>query len=71
VSTPAQRITNAVWLREQLRQVISECDDCITTNNDLVRTSPHEGERLVAITKVYSTERWKRHLERVLRGETL
>jgi hypothetical protein len=69
VNTPAQRITNAVWLREQLRQIIEQCAACIAEHSLLISQTPRESERLVAITKVKSAERWKRELERVLRGE--
>jgi hypothetical protein len=67
--TIAQRLSNPVWLRAQLRELIQSCDEHITEDWKLAQqTSGDVSARYLA--SVQSHRYWKRQLERVLRGNT-
>ena len=68
--TPSQRTTNPVWLRKQIQLLVARCDDDI--REDLERAGQTYGE----LSQTYrasaaATRHWKKHLERILRGETV
>ena len=57
--TPAQRVTNPVWLRDQITKLVRECSENIEEDSKLAQTE-----------RVEVHCHWKRQLERILRGKT-
>ena len=68
--TPAQRVTNPVWLRDQISALIESCDDNIAEDQELADKARDDGKRGLYLERVDSHKHWKRQLERVLRGKT-
>lgn len=67
--TPAQRVANPVWLREQIKQLIKSCDENIAEDLRMAeRTSGDVSERYGA--SATSTRHWKRRLQLILEGKT-
>lgn len=67
--TPSQRITNAMWLRNQIQQLVKDCDSAI--KEDLSRADQTYGDVSQSYrASVSSTRHWKRQLERILHGKT-
>lgn len=66
--TPDQRVTNSRWYRTQLQQLIDECDIHIASDHDLAVNACGETGEFAARTECHL--RFKRQLERVLRGQT-
>ena len=67
--TPAQRVANPVWLRDQIRKLVKDCDSNI--KEDLARADQTYGDLSQGYrASVSSTRHWKRQLERILRGKT-
>lgn len=66
LQTPAQRIANAVWLRDQLAQLITRCEENIADDQALA----DKELSVVHLVRVASHRHWKRQLERILRGKT-
>lgn len=67
--TPAQRVTNPVWLRDQIQQLIKDCGNNIKTDLELAGQTygdTSQGYR----ASVSSTRHLKSQLERILRGKT-
>jgi heme oxygenase len=68
--TPAQRVANPVWLREQIQKLIDACTDNIAEDQKLINNA-RDTSRDRYLTRVESHRHWKRQLERILRGKTL
>lgn len=66
----AQRVTNPVWLRKQLEQLVKECDSAIEQEQSFVELARTAEESAQFSARVSSHRHWKRQLERVLRGKT-
>jgi len=69
LQTPAQRIANAVWLRDQLAQLITSCEENIADDQALADQA-RDDNRVAYLARVESHAHWKRQLERILRGKT-
>lgn len=68
--TPAQRIANAVWLREQIEARVKETVALIREDQSLAEhAGPEETDRYLG--RIESHRYWKRQLERILRGRTI
>lgn len=68
--TPAQRVANPVWLRDQIKRLITDCVNNITEDQDRADRAPfHETAKFLA--RVECHRHWKQQLERVLRGRTV
>ena len=70
LQTPAQRVSNPVWLREQISGLIESCDDNIAEDQALADKERDSAKRDCYLERVDSHKHWKRQLERVLRGKT-
>ena len=68
--TPAQRVTNPVWLREQISALIESCDDNIAEDQVLADKERDDAKRGLYLERVDSQKHWKRQLERLLCGKT-
>ena len=68
--TPAQRVANPVWLRDQIGKLVQGCDDNITEDQQLADKERDNRRRDMHLARVESHRHWKRQLERVLRGKT-
>jgi hypothetical protein len=69
--TPAQRITNPVWLREQIQELIRDCESNIKEDEDLAdQVLTNAAERDKYLARVESHRYWRRQLRRILRGKT-
>lgn len=67
--TSAQRVTNPVWLREQIQQLIKDCGNNIKEDLELADQT-HGDTSQGYRASVSSTRHWKSQLERILRGKT-
>lgn len=67
--TPAQRITNPVWLRRQIEQRLREVAALIDDEQCAIDRDP--GNREKYLGRIESHRYWKRQLERILRGSTV
>ena len=68
--TPAQRITNPVWLRQQIATLVTECDENITEDQALAAKERDDARRARYEASVDCHRHWKRQLERILVGKT-
>ena len=68
--TPAQRVTNPVWLRQQIAVLIADCDDNILEDQALAVKERDDGRRARYEASVDCHRHWKRQLERILTGKT-
>lgn len=68
--TPAQRVTNPVWLRAQIERIVGACDARIEEAEALADKA-YGDHRNMYLARVESHQHWKQQLERVLRGKTL
>ena len=68
--TPAQRVTNPVWLREQIGALIERCNDDIAEDQALADKERDDTKRGRHLERVDSHKHWKRQLERILGGKT-
>jgi len=68
--TPAQRVANPVWLRDQLRQLARDCDATIEEDQKLAAETRDDDRRKIFFDRIESNRYWKRQFERVLRGQT-
>jgi hypothetical protein len=68
--TPAQRITNPVWLRQQIAQLVADCKENITEDQALADKERDDVRRARYAASVDCHRHWKRQLERVLTGKT-
>lgn len=68
--TPAQRVANPVWLRDQIRKLVKDCDDNIDEDQTLVDKERDDRRRDMYFARVESHRHWKRQLERILCGKT-
>lgn len=66
--TPDQRVTNSRWYRTQLQDLIDECGIYVAVDHDL--DVKHRGDTQVFAARLAMTQHFKRHLERILRGQT-
>ena len=69
--TPAQRVANPVWLREQIGKLIQDCDDNIKEDQKLADKERDDRRQDIYLARVESDRHWKSKLERILRGKTL
>ena len=68
--TPAQRITNPVWLREQIPALIEDCNDSIKRAETLAdRAHADEDKRARHLARAEGHLYWREQLWRILRGE--
>jgi hypothetical protein len=68
--TPFQRVTNPVWLRDQIQQLIKYCDEAVEEDLERHRQTRGDASQQYRM-RAAITRQWKTHLERVLRGKTL
>lgn len=68
--TPAQRITNPVWLRQQIATLVADCDENITEDLALAAKEHDDAKRARYEASVDCHRHWKRQLERILSGKT-
>ena len=68
--TPAQRTANAVWLRQQITQLVTSCDESIEKDQELADKARDSAKRDMHLGHVSCHQHWKRQLERILRGKT-
>ncbi len=67
--TKAQRLSNPVWLRKQILELIAECDEDI--EDDLEAAKRTSGDVSAYNASVQTYRLLKKHLERILAGKTL
>lgn len=67
--TPAQRVTNPVWLREQISNLIEGCEENSTEDQELADKAHDSTKRDMYLERVASHQHWKRQLERILTGK--
>jgi hypothetical protein len=67
--TPAQRVANPVWLRDQITQLVKNCNENISVDQKLADKA-RDDKRDMYLSRVESHRYWKRSLERILRGRT-
>ena len=65
----AQRVANPVWLRDQIKRLITDCADNIKEAQARADRAPSD-EIANFLARVEIHRHWKRQLERVLRGKT-
>jgi hypothetical protein len=70
LQTPAQRVANAVWLRDQIARLITSCDERIEEDERLAAWARGDEGALVR-ARIEFHEHWRRQLQRILRGKTL
>lgn len=68
--TPAQRVTNPVWLRQQIAELVTDCEDTIAEEQALADKERDDGRRAIHRERVESHQYWKKQFERVLSGKT-
>lgn len=68
--TPAQRVTNPVWLRAQIRSLIKSCEENIAEDRALADKERDDVKRKRYLERIASDQHWKRELERILHGKT-
>ena len=68
--TPAQRITNPVWLRQQITKLVADCEESITEDQALADKARDDVRRSRYAASVDCHRHWKRQLERILTGKT-
>jgi hypothetical protein len=68
--TPAQRVTNPVWLRRQLGELVRGCATNIERNQKLADTAASTDRRKVHLDRIKDYRYWQRQLERILQGKT-
>jgi hypothetical protein len=68
--TQAQRVSNAVWLREQLQGLINNCDEDIQEDQERAGRTGCVDAQDKYLGLIDSHRYWKRQLERILDGKT-
>ncbi len=68
--TTAQRVTNPVWLRQQITQLVTDCDENIAEDQELADKERDDVRRGRYLASVGCHRHWKRQLERILAGKT-
>lgn len=68
---PARRVANAAWLREQIQELVVDCDESIEEDQTAANQSRDDAQRNVYLARVENDRHWKYQLERVLRGKTI
>jgi hypothetical protein len=68
--TPAQRITNPVWLRQQITTLVAKCAESIAEYQALAYKERDDVRRARYLTSVDCHRHWKREFERILAGKT-
>lgn len=68
--TPAQRVANPVWLRDQIGKLVRDCDNNIAEDQRLADHS-RDTSRDRYLARVEGCRHWKHQLERILRGKTV
>lgn len=67
--TPAQRVANPVWLRDQIRSLIKGCKENIAEDQARARVA-YDRNRRRYLGRIENCLHWKQQLERILRGKT-
>ena len=70
LQTPAQRVTNPVWLRQQITKLVADCEENITEDQELAAKERDESRRARYEASVDCHRHWRRQLERILTGKT-
>lgn len=68
--TPAQRVTNPVWLRSEISALIKDCDEDINEDQKLADKERDNRRLGMYLARIESHQHWKRQLERILHGKT-
>lgn len=68
--TPAQRVTNPVWLRQQIAELVVDCEETIAEDQALVAKERDDVRRARYAASVDCHRHWKKQLERILAGKT-
>jgi hypothetical protein len=68
--TAAQRIANPVWLRDQIRALVRDCNENIKEDQKLAAQARDDDRRKIYLERAASCQHWKRDLERILHGKT-
>lgn len=68
--TPAQRVTNPVWLRQQIATLVAHCEGHIAEDQTLAAKERDDVKRARYEASIASDRHWKRHLEGILAGKT-
>ena len=68
--TPAQRVTNPVWLRQQITKLVADCDENIAEDHERAAKERDDARRARYEASVDCHRHWKRKLERILTGKT-
>ena len=68
--TPAQRITNPVWIRQQITKLVAACEENITEDQELANKAPDDVRRARYLASVDCYQHCKQQLERILTGKT-
>ena len=69
--TPAQRVANPVWLREQIAKLVADCEENITEDQARADKERDDDRRARYAASVDCHRHWKRQLERILIGKTV
>jgi hypothetical protein len=69
--SPAQRLANPVWLRDQINKLVRHCDENIEEDQKLASQTGDDDYRKICLERVEIARHLKRQLERILRGKTL
>jgi hypothetical protein len=67
--TPAQRITNPVWLRAQISELIEDCDENIAEDEELAAKERDDTRRARYEAAIDCNRHWKKQLTRILAGK--
>ena len=68
--TPAQRITNPVWLRQQITKLVAACEENLTEDQALANKERDDVRRARYLASVDCYQHCKQQLERILTGKT-
>jgi len=68
--TPAQRITNPVWLRQQITKLVAACEENLTEDQGLADKERDDIKRARYLASVDCYHHCKQQLERILTGKT-
>jgi len=67
--SPAKRLLNATWFRAQIAELVADCDENITEDQELAAKERDDVRRGRYLASVEINSHWKRQLERVLAGK--
>jgi hypothetical protein len=69
--TPAQRVANPVWLRDQIAKLVEDCEANILEDEKQATCAKSGAQEEKYLARAESHRHWKLQLERILRGKTL